>query len=86
LEKKQQVPPLRYVSVGMTILLGTDKRTSRGSFSSAIMGPQAHDCFGMTIHPGNETSFPTGLPADGVGDGSGLGLLEVLVDGGVFQG
>jgi hypothetical protein len=33
---KQQVPPLRYASVGMTLLLGTDQRTS-GSSSARLL-------------------------------------------------
>jgi hypothetical protein len=43
---EQQVPPLRFAPVGMTILLGTDKRTSRSGFFIRWGGPQAHDCFG----------------------------------------
>jgi hypothetical protein len=37
-EDGQQVPPLRYAPVGMTLLFGVDKRTSRISFSSASSG------------------------------------------------
>jgi hypothetical protein len=33
-DDEQQVTPLRYTPVGMTLLLGTDKRMSRRSFSA----------------------------------------------------
>jgi hypothetical protein len=39
-DDEQQVPPLRYAPVGMTLLFGTDKRNS---FFSNWGGPQAHD-------------------------------------------
>jgi hypothetical protein len=57
-DDEQQVPPLRFAPVGMTLLFGTQERTS-GSGFHPFDGPQAHDPSGR-----DDTSFlvPTCQP------------------------
>jgi hypothetical protein len=102
--REQQVPPLRFAPVGMTLLsgglrFGRKIWEVRGAHRRSLGFARDDKGYGgglprhlfaglreQQVPPLRFAIVWASLPADGVGYGSGLGLLEVLVDGGVLQG